>query len=390
LLAWAALAGQVAFVAAWIVAGAIQPHYSSLHRTVSELAARSAAHPWIVTAGIVALAVAMAALGLALRAVLPRRPAATVTAVLFAAVGLCILLTATFPLDCGLGDAHCRHLWQAGKLSWRVDGHLWAAFAAEVFLTATPFAIARALWPSPVGAAALSSGVIGIVIGAISFGVGSAGAPDGLVERIDLFVLHLWVLILAVGVLYATRREPPPSHLIPLRPRDFLARSWTGEGVLLLRPLFLGRRLARPFGARRQATWISEGVWRVDDEADFGGGRVQRRVMFCEFVADDHVRITAGDLPDGADVWLEEGGYRTSSFRVNFPIGPVPVLLRCHDLSYVESDGTFVNAIEARSLVLGIPLARVVFRVRPVDRTERTSAAERDQSGLDAQGSLAR
>jgi hypothetical protein len=369
----------LAFVVAWIVAGAIEPHYSSLHQTVSELAARHAAHRWIVTAGIAVLGVANAALGLALSRVLPRRPAATVTALLFVGAGVCIVLTAAIPLDCGLSASHCRHLWDSGQLSWHEDGHIWASLAASWLLTATPFAIARALWPGPVGAVALASGVIGIVIGAASFGFGSAGVPDGALERVELFVLHLWVLILVAGILYATRGRPRRSHLIPLRPRDFLARSWTGDGALELRPLFVGRHLARLFGARREATWISERVWRIDDEADFGGGRVQRRQMFCEFIADDHVHITGGDLPDGIDVWLEEGGYRTSEFPMHFPIGPVPLQVRCRDLSYVEPDGTFVNLIEALAPALRIPLARVVFRVRPVE--QQHGAAEVAEAG---------
>jgi hypothetical protein len=374
LLAWVALAGQVGFVVAWIVAGALQPRYSSLHQPVSELAARHAAYPWIVTAGIAVLGVAMAALGLALYRVLPRRPAATLTALLFAAAGGCVVVTAAVPLDCGLSSSHCRDLWRAGQLSWHEDGHIWAAFASEVLFTLTPFTIARALWPGPAGAAALSSGAFGVAFGAVSAAL-SSNVPDGALQRVDLFVLHLWVLILVAAILYGTRHPARPSPLIPLRPRDFLARSWRGEGALLVRPLFLGRRLARTFGARREATWISERVWRIDDHADFGGGRVMHRQMFCEFVADDHLHISAGDLPDGIDVWLEEGGYRTSEFRMNFPLGPIPVLIHCRDRSYVDTDGTFVNAIDALSVPFGFPLARVVFRVRPVLAAPRAAPA---------------
>jgi len=382
LLAGVALAGQVAFVVAWIVAGALAPHYSSLHQGVSELAARHADHAWIVTAGIAALGAGMAVLGLGVKRVLPRRAAATLTLLLFALAGLCIGVTAAVPLDCGLSNSHCRHLWDAGRLSWHEDGHLWAAFAAQALLALTPFTIARALWPGPAGAVALTAGATGIVIGAVSSAL-DTHVPSGALQRFDLFALQLWAVILAGAILYVTRAPSRPSHLIPLRPRDFLARSWSGEGALVLRPLFLGRRLARSFGARREATWISERVWRIDDEADFGGGRVMRRQMFCEFVTHDHIRITAGDLPEGIDVWLEEGGYRTGEFRMNFPIGPVPVVVHCRDLSYVEPDGTFVNEVEARVPALGLPLARVAFRVRPVRPAARSESAapERTEVG---------
>src|SRR5437763_119785 len=88
-------------------------------------------------------------------------------------------------------------------------------------------------------------------------------------------VIVPWVAILAAGVLWATRGKAAPSALIPLRPRAFLASSWSGTGEVVLRPVFLGRLLARRFRATREATWISETVWRIDDAADFGGGRVQ-------------------------------------------------------------------------------------------------------------------
>ena len=46
-LAWIAIAGQLAFVASWIVAGALQPGYSHVRDPVSTLGGHGAAHPWI-------------------------------------------------------------------------------------------------------------------------------------------------------------------------------------------------------------------------------------------------------------------------------------------------------------------------------------------------------
>jgi hypothetical protein len=105
-------------------------------------------------------------------------------------------------------------------------------------------------------------------------------------------------------------------------------------------------------------------VWRIDDEAYFGDGRFERRSMYCEFVSDDHVRLTANDLVDGADVWLEPEGFRLSEWRMAWPIGPFPLIVRCADRSYFEPDGTFVNVIDIYSLGLRVPVARVTFRMR--------------------------
>jgi uncharacterized protein DUF998 len=366
-LAWAALAGQLVFIASWIVAGALEPGYSHLDNYVSALGGKHAAHPWIVNAGILVLGASVVALGVAVLQALPRRRAAVVAALLFAGAGVALGLEGVFRVDCSFASQHCEDLWRAGRLSWETDAHLWAGSVGQLLFALTPFAIARALWPSPVAAASLAAGLYGLAFGVAVFFLGGSGSAGGLVQRTGLAVLHLWVLIVAVGILHSTRAEPRPGPLVPLRPRDFFAKTWSGEGELMLRPFFLGRFFAQRFSATRQSVWLSDTLFRLDDEAGFGEGRSQRRQAYCEFVADDHVRLTAGDFPDGADVWLEEDGYRTTPFRMAFPIGPLPVLLRCHDLSRVEPDGTLVNTFDVRDVVFGVPLARVTFRVRPLD-----------------------
>src|SRR2546423_3387094 len=91
-LAWLAIAGQVAFVAAWVIAGALEPGYSAFDQAISELGARNAAHPWLMNTGFVILGLAIAALGPCLLAVLPRRRAARVAGGLFAVAGLAMAL----------------------------------------------------------------------------------------------------------------------------------------------------------------------------------------------------------------------------------------------------------------------------------------------------------
>jgi len=376
-LAWLAIAAQAVFIVAWIVAGALQPGYSHLREGVSALGAQHAAHPWIVNGAIVLEGLSLLAVGVALRAVLPRRPATLVTLGLFAAAAVVVVLTAVFRIDCSMiPGSRCEHLFKAGALSAEHDAHIWLALAASVLIVLTPFALARALWPSPLAMAALMSGGFGLVAGFAVGALGQASENPGLGERIQLLLLHLWVLELAVGALYVTRRPPALGPLIPLRPRDFFAREWAGTGELIFRPLFVGRLFALRGVARRSATWVSDRVWRFDDELDLGG-LVHRRLTFCEFVTDRKVRLTAGDFPDGAEAVVEEGGYRVRPFRAAFPLGPVPVIVTCHDRSRMQSDGTFVNDFDIRVPGLGIPFARLTFRVQPID-PPRDSAGEPD------------
>src|SRR5436190_4369584 len=98
MLAWTALFGELAFVVVWVAAGA--------------------------AAGTVTLALAIAALGPALRRVLPSGRATTVVAGLFVAAGAATALAAA--LD-----------------------SVWVGSVAELLVLSTPFAIASALWPAP-------------------------------------------------------------------------------------------------------------------------------------------------------------------------------------------------------------------------------------------------
>src|SRR4051812_30212517 len=292
---WIALAGQAVFVGSWVVAGALEPGYSHVDQAVSELGAKDASHAWIVNTGLVVYGLSFVALGVALARVVRPRLAAG----LFAAAGLAGIVARPLPLHCALSDPSWEHMWRAGELSWHEDVHLWASLVSQLFLAATPFALARALWPWPVAPLAFGAGVTGLAIGVGSFLLyGVDGSPDGVIQRFGFLVILAWVLIVAVGVFHATRRELPPGELVRLRPRDFFAGEWSGTGELEARPFFLWRRWARPFKATRNATWISDRVWRFDDEARFDEERALKRRTYCEFVADDRVELTAADLPN--------------------------------------------------------------------------------------------
>jgi hypothetical protein len=61
---------------------------------------------------------------------------------------------------------------------------------------------------------------------------------------------------------------------------------------------------------------------------------------------------------------------------MSWPIGPLPVLVRCADRSYIAADGTFVNVTDVYTPGPRIPLARVTFRVRPVSDGDAPAAAD--------------
>jgi len=364
-LAWFAIAAQAAFVAAWIIAGALQRHYSQSRSFVSALAAHGMRDPGLMIAAFVVLGLGLAALGVALRPVLPRRRAATVAAALFALAGAGFVIAGLFRLDCDISVGACHARYEAGTLGWHSAVHLWAALLTQVALVLTPFAIARVLWPSPAGALALGSGTTGVAIGAAAWIAGGAGAPDGVVERLQLLAVHAWVAIVAVGILYETRRPPRLSAPAPLRPRDFFGSAWAGEGVVCGIPPALWRPFGPRFQLSRTTRWHSDEVAVVRDRAVLSSGRVEERVRFARFTDPCHIHVSSDDMPDGADVTIDEAGYRVAPYRVHVPVGPLRFTVRSHDEARVDADGTLRYACNVSWL--GLPVARVEMTARPVD-----------------------
>jgi hypothetical protein len=213
-LAIGAIAAQVVFVAGWLVAGALEPHYSHADDYVSELGADTAAHPWIVDAAIALWALGFLCVAGGLWIVLRGRPWRRVAPALFGLCALVALLAAVFTLDCRPTlDGGCLAREHAGVLAWHHYGHQWASLVLPLLVVATPFALARAEWPSLLGRLTLASGVLGVVLFVLSLsGQGETGDGVGLYQRGGLAMVHFWVAAIAATLLVeASGRVSPGS-----------------------------------------------------------------------------------------------------------------------------------------------------------------------------------
>lgn len=363
--AWFALAGQLVFVASWIVAGGLDPGYSHADSGVSALAADDAEHPWIVNGGFVVLGLSIAALGPALLGVLRRRRASRVAAALFVLSGAAMAAVAAFPIECDLAVASCEARFSAGELSWQTSAHLWTTLVFDAAFIGTAFALARALWPGPLAATAASAGLTGIFIVAVSIGLYEVtGEGAGIVQRVGWLATHTWVAIVAVGVLHRTA-SPRPSELIPVGPRAFLGQTYSGPGGFCLGAFYVDR-LAQPITFTRRSRWIDDQLWILDDSTRFASGFAIERRMYGELVGPEHVRIVADDMPGGADLVIEEDGYRVFPYKYSYAVGPVRFNLRCRDEVRKFDGGELLWTI--RFSWLGIPAGVLRARVQPVEQ----------------------
>jgi hypothetical protein len=365
-LAWLAIAGQLLFVVAWVVAGALEPGYSHLRNYFSDLAARDAAHPGVMRAGLIVLGISVAALAPALLATLRPRLSSRVAAAGFVVAGAALVASALLPLDCHISHQACSDRFHAGDLSWQTSGHLWAGLVFDVAFVITPYAIARALWPRHAALLALvaASSALPILV-ATMVGEDAFDGTAGLNQRLGFLAVHAWVLMVAVGVLHATRAAPAAGELIPMRPRDFYGRAWSGHGTLTFWPRFLWGRFPRRFRFDREVEWVTDEVWLVEDRVAYADGEVESWRMVAQLAGPDRVHVSGDVIPAGVDMLLEEGGYRMAPYRFTVTVGPLRFNLRARDQVRPSGAG---GALEwhIRFTWHGLPAARLVGVVSPV------------------------
>lgn len=113
------------------------------------------------------------------------------------------------------------------------------------------------------------------------------------------------------------------------------------------------------FSAR--PTWLSDRIWIVDEDYEFGTGESLQRRMFVEQVSPTMLHVTADDMPLGADVHLDAEGFRFSPYQVLASHWGFRWRLRCHDASVVDEDGVVHDRV--RLYFMGIRVATMTLKI---------------------------
>jgi hypothetical membrane protein len=210
LLAWAAILAQLAFVGGWVLAGALEPHYSAIRQYISELGRNGAAHPWIFTVFVGIWGLGFIALAIAVVPSLRTRPWPLAMPLMFALAGVCAILVGPLRMDCSpILSAACRSREAAGAMSWHYEAHVWLSLGIKVALLATGFAFARSAWPSRLGRLVLGGALVLLVAGIVTFILhDSFTGYKGLEERLWAFVAQAWALVCATVVILEATLTP--------------------------------------------------------------------------------------------------------------------------------------------------------------------------------------
>jgi hypothetical membrane protein len=225
LLSWFAIGAQAVFIGGWVLAGALEDHYSLFRQYISELGRSGAAHPWIFSISVGIWGLGFIVLAIALAPALRTRPWPKAMPLLFVLAGVCAIVVAPLRMDCSPTLSHlCGSRETAGMLSWHHYAHGWASLGINAFLLLTPFAIARSAWPSRLARLTLGGGLVVLIAWAVTFFTlhGQIAGYQGLEERLWALVAQVWTVLCATALILESTLDPDAVHPPP-QPQDHQA-----------------------------------------------------------------------------------------------------------------------------------------------------------------------
>jgi len=174
-------------IGGWTVAAAVQPEpFNAVVRTISDLAARDAAHRWLMTIALVGVGICHLVTSCALGC------AAVAGRLVLALGGLATILVAAFPLPHGSGSSSAH---SAAAAVAFISLALWPAFA-WVRPRASGLTVAVLLRPK---ASAAATGVLLLLLAWFFLEQLSGGPMVGLSERVAAGAQALWPLAVVIS-----------------------------------------------------------------------------------------------------------------------------------------------------------------------------------------------
>ncbi len=152
----------------------------------------------------------------------------------------------------------------------------------------------------------------------------------------------------------------------PLQSKEFFTGIWKGEGELSPHPLLRWVMPKEHIRFSGRPIWLSDTVWVVKERFEFSSKDVIARKMFVEIVSPERLHVIADDMPLGADIILQEKGFRFTPYYIWSYYRGRRWRLRCIDENLIDESGTIHDTI--KMFFFGFPVATMRLTVT-VDRT---------------------
>lgn len=372
-MAWFALAGQVVFVAAWLVAGALEEGYSHVEHHVSELGADTAEAPLIVNGALLLLGLTLVALAAGTWEALRRSRRTLVLIAFLVAGGVTTALTGVFEIDCNSLDPGCERRFDAGDLTSSERGHVIAGLAMYPTLLPVPFLLAWATWGGKAARPAVIAGVLGVLAAGAGFLGGGDEELGGLGQRFGFASMHVGIGLYALGLLVwagRPRRRPRPAtaDTSELEPFRFLGPSLSGRGENSYAPWTWWARLPRRLRFDRRVEYGGEATWHIHDTLDYEDGPTFERHLVARPLSADRMLLTGEDMPGGGVTVLQPDGLDLEPCWILVPWWGIDWPQRWRGgMRFEDGDGA-VRAEFTFSMFGLLPMGRLRARLATGDR----------------------
>lgn len=154
-------------------------------------------------------------------------------------------------------------------------------------------------------------------------------------------------------------------EITPLRPREFFAGPWSGEGEWEPRPWLRWLPGPRRFRFHTSTSWVTDQLWFVHDTTTWEDGLVERRDGTACLIAPDRIRLTYDDMLGGTEIQLRADGFTFAPYRMLIAspmmLGPLQVQAR-DTCRWDPATGELHDTIELR--LLALPLGCQTIRMR--------------------------
>jgi hypothetical protein len=270
--------------------------------------------------GFVLLGVGMVALGAGLAGALKGR-SATVGSILVVVAGVGIIVAGLARNDCSSQLDACDDRVEAGDVSWHHATHDLVSLVVFLALVAAALVLARALrgdqsWRD-LRTYCLITAVLGFVL-LVGFITAVAGSWNGLLQRVFVTVLFLWIAVLSARLkkrnLGPVRGQRPQTRMSPLDVLISRIRALMPMTALFRQGVLSSCRRRHEMGPRpSEGAHLDDAVLdsvrdgrgtRVDTELgeDVGHVAMDRALAEVQFVGDRTVGLASGDEAEDLDL----------------------------------------------------------------------------------------
>jgi hypothetical protein len=149
----------------------------------------------------------------------------------------------------------------------------------------------------------------------------------------------------------------------PLDARRFFAGRWQGQGELVPRGPARLVLACGPVQLEGRGEWLSETVWSVHERFTLGADFDFERRMFMQQTGPGRVHATADDMPLGAEIELDAGGFRFRRFRSWLVYRGVRFRLGCTSDTRVAEDGAMHATIHLDFWRIPVATLRLTIHV---------------------------